>query len=206
MPKYFIEMGQGIVVGPGIEVGICTSPLYTCCFITGINETAGRVGAFHYPSGALKRRYGLVEVEGQPRRDYIRDAEHMQKKAVRAAMRSWIAALAPTKAHVIYGPLCVRTDEDGDLDWADHASQKDVGKVGTFIERECGVATTIQCDSSAALVRRVYGGAVRHRSFVTGNQHQVSRIWTEFQTAFPVNLARLPAGQHAGYTLFGQAQ
>ena len=75
MPKFKIEMGQGILAGA--DVLVTTSALYSCTFITGRNA-AGRAGAYHYPADSL----------GDD--DVLRD------------MDTWAAILRPTSVTLIF--------------------------------------------------------------------------------------------------------
>jgi hypothetical protein len=74
MRVFYIEMGQGIVVGGDCIVK--TSPIYTCSFIAGDNEGSGMGGAYHYPASSIAK--------------------------VRNDMDAWAAALRPTHVILIF--------------------------------------------------------------------------------------------------------
>lgn len=76
MPLFFIEMGQGLV-GPGNDLRIKTSALYSCTFIAAYNKDTQRGGAFHYPS------------------------ESINSSEVLEAMNQWMRELQPNEAAVV---------------------------------------------------------------------------------------------------------
>lgn len=106
--QFFIEMGQGIIRGPGFWVS--TSVLYSCTLIAGVNAGSGRAGAFHYPADALA-------AAGDP-------------NGTVAAMDTWAAILAPTQIILVeapsggYGPTIGPADQANLQTWA-------TGKIGT---------------------------------------------------------------------------
>lgn len=51
MGKFFIEMGQGVIITGDLRVR--TSPTYTCSLIAGTNPTTNKTGAYHYPADSL---------------------------------------------------------------------------------------------------------------------------------------------------------
>lgn len=109
MQRFFIEMGQGIVLTG--EAGIQTSTIYNCVLIAGYNEENGKFGAYHYPSKMLER--GKGDDEG-----------------VRADMKMWVRELAPTEVILVFAR------SDG---MVGGTSGKDKENLIDWVRRKCGV-------------------------------------------------------------------
>ncbi|WP_395350068.1 hypothetical protein [Variovorax sp. UC122_21] len=200
MPKYFIKMGQGIVVDKGVDVIVLTDMLDTCRFIAGLNLNTGKVGAFHYPAGVLINE---GTYEGKP----LKPAKAFQKYSMSSDLEDWMTALRPSRVQVAFGPGCLVPHFDRsstDFKWVDHRCELDDKVVNDWIFERCRVKPTRKLCSNPAMVRRVHGdgGGFFHNGF----DIVVERVWPHHANLRQIELGRAGAGGYDGYSVFGRAR
>lgn len=135
MALFFIEMGQGIVVGG--DVSVCTSTLYSCTLITGYNQHTGAAGAYHFPAGSIDSN------------DVLED------------MNAWAARLNPTHVTLIiaksfntYEADFIGKDETALQSWV----QNKCGVVPTIEHQTCGAMCMANGQFNAGLPSQLPNG------------------------------------------------
>lgn len=200
MPKYKIEMGQGIIVPPGGDAAIVTTTLFTCSFIAGYTAM-GAIGAFHYPADFLKNFYSRTGTGADEVKTLIQDENFLSKQPVRDAMQAWIDKLMPTTVKILYGPHNnVLAAVDGPFE--DRKAAKSIRKIEKFVQENVAATVSTQCSSSGVVARCAADGPSPRR-FEIGSETQV-RGWPGFAHESRIEMGSRPAGLYAGAVqLFG---